>query len=467
MIHPLFLALALPLLAIVSLCLFWPLRGSKVEADRRQYDLAVYRDQLSEIERDQAQGLIPESQAEAARVEIRRRILRATGAGSVAPEGRSAGSARSLPGSAVAGLALGLPALAFMAYLSLGRPDLPSVPFANRTAPIAARSLPELQAQATALEAKLAQAPNDSDGWLRLGRLQGELGQIDRALRSMRRAHEEAPGDGRIQVELADLLTRSAGGVVTPEAKDLFGKSLAAAGGEDFADPRTVYFLGVAEAQGGDVPGAIARWRRLLARAPADAPWRSELAESIKVASTQAGIAPEAAEPVAGPAGPNAADVQAMAALSPAERAARIGGMVDGLEARLQDTPDDVDGWLRLARARTVLGQQDKAAAAYAKAAGLRPNDPAILAAWGNALVTKTHAPTGMPLVDDQAKAVFERLEKVAPADPQPAWFLGLAAIQHGDRKMALAYWRKLLELLPMDNPDRQSIQDLVDELGQ
>jgi cytochrome c-type biogenesis protein CcmH len=290
---------------------------------------------------------------------------------------------------------------------------------------------------------------------------------MDRAVGSLRRAREQAPQDDRVRVELADLLTSAAGGVVTPEAQKLFEESLAN-GGEDSADPRVVYFLGVADAQAGDPGAAIQRWKKLLARAPADAPWREQLVESIQVAAAQAGLDPGTlpATPVGGASGmPAAADVEAMAALTPAERDARIRAMVDGLDARLKDAPDDVEGWLRLGRARLVLGENERAAAAYEKAAALRPDDPAILAAWGNALITRSHEPTGLPLVDDRAKAVFERLDKLAPNDPQPAWFLGLAAAQAGDRAGAKAHWQALLDRLPPNHPDRAAIEQLVREL--
>jgi cytochrome c-type biogenesis protein CcmH len=474
MINPLFLVLALPVLAVVAVCMLWPLlRRRAPVADRAQHDLRVYRDQLAEVDRDQARGLIAEDQAEAARVEIRRRILRAAASGedarNVGPHGQALRPERaSRAGVWITGLAILLPLLAFFTYLGLGRPDLPSLPFAGRTdGQEMADEGPKLREMASSLEAQLARSPQDIDSWIRLGRTQAQLGEMDRAVGSLRRAREQAPQDDRVRVELADLLTSAAGGVVTPEAQKLFEESLAN-DGEDSADPRVVYFLGVADAQAGDPGAAIQRWKKLLARAPADAPWREQLAESIQVAAAQAGLDPETlpAAPDGGASGmPAAADVEAMAALTPAERDARIRAMVDGLDARLKDAPDDVEGWLRLGRARLVLGENERAAAAYEKAAALRPDDPAILAAWGNALITRSHEPTGLPLVDDRAKAVFERLDKLAPNDPQPAWFLGLAAAQAGDRAGAKAHWQALLDRLPPNHPDRAAIEQLVREL--
>ncbi|WP_051329132.1 c-type cytochrome biogenesis protein CcmI [Geminicoccus roseus] len=469
MMEPLFVLLALAILAVVALCVLWPLRGDAVPADRRQHDLLVYRDQLAEVDRDQARGLIAADQAEAARVEIRRRILRA--GTPAAPASPSPGHRPHRPGKGarliVGGLAAAVPAFALLTYLSLGRPDLPSLPFAARPeAPVADR-LPALREEAAALSARLEKAPQDVGGWLQLARLQAELGEMDQAVRTVRRARQQAPGDDQVVVELANLLTSAAGGMVTPEARELFEQSLAAAGSEDAADPRTVYFLGVADAQEGDLPAAIERWKRLLARAPAEAPWREQLAESIQVAAREAGmdVGDLGGGQATGPAMPSSEDVAAMAALTPEERADRIRSMVEGLDARLQEEPDDVDGWLRLGRARAVLGEQEEAVAAYEKAAALRPDDPAILAALGTVLITRTHEPTGLPLVDARAKAVFERLDRLAPTDPQPAWFLGLAAAQAGDRAAARAHWLELLDRLPADHPDRPAIEQLVAEL--
>jgi len=464
MIDTLFLLAAVPVLAVADLCLLWPLLARRGVAPRGRHDLAVYRDQLAEVDRDQARGLIPPDQAEAARVEIRRRILRASAAGEAGAQDPAAG--RRTPAAAIAALAALLPMLAFAAYLALGRPDLPSRPAGGAAGPLASgehRAL--LEKAAAELSDRLGQTSDDPDGWLELGRLQAELGRIDEAIGSLRRAREQAPDDPRLPVELADLLTRAAGGVVTPEAQELFRAALEAPGGEAAADPRAAYFVGVAEAQAGDVPGAIERWRRLLARAPADAPWRAQLVESIRVAAGQAGLdAGELGTPAASGM-PDAQAMAEMAELTPEERDQRIRSMVDGLEARLQAEPGDAEGWARLGRAREVLGEKGQAAAAYERAAALRPDDPAILSAWGNALISELHAPTGLPLVNDAAKVVFERLEKLVPDDPQPAWFLGLAAVQAGDRAEALAHWTDLLDRLPADHPDRAAIEQLVDEL--
>ncbi|HEX2526399.1 MAG TPA: c-type cytochrome biogenesis protein CcmI [Geminicoccus sp.] len=459
MVDPVFVILAILLVGMAVAFLIWPIWSSADIADRNAYDLSVYKDQLAEVDRDLARGLILPDQAEAARIEIRRRMLRAGGKEKVAPSHRPRRSRRLLFVAALA-----VPSVALLVYLSLGEPGLPSLPFAARPAPVQAEGgQPDIARMVASLEERLAREPGDLDGWLLLGRSRAVLGQVDGSIEAYRRARELAPEDDRARVGMADALTTAAGGVVTPDARALFEQSLAAAGSEEAADPGVLFYLGLADAQAGDLAGAIQRWSRLLARAPADAPWRAQLMESIERASAQSGIEPPAQPDAAGPtaSGPSAADVQAMAALSPEERNERIRSMVDGLDARLQDDPNDLEGWLRLGRARMVLGEKDRAAAAFEQASRLRPDDPQILADLGDALMTDLDEASGLPLVGPKARTVFERMAALAPDDPRPPWFLGLAAAQAGDRAKAASYWQSLLDRLPADHPDRAAIEEL------
>ena len=466
MIGTTFVVLAIVLLAVPALCLAWPLFRQAAPTDRAAFDLAVYRDQLAEIDRDQARGLIAADQAEAARIEVRRRIVRAVPASSEPLPNVPA--AKPLRRFGLGALAIGLPLLAGFTYLSLGRPDLPSTLVAagaQRTAPA---SNPALLASVAELEAALGRNPQDVAVLVRLGRARAALGQMDQAIAALRQARGLAPDDPRIQVELADVLTTAEGGVVTPEARDLFEASTKNTGEGQQQDPRAAYFLGVADAQAGDLISAIDRWRRLLATAPASAPWRQDLIESIEVAASQAGVAPNLpASPEPGTDFvPGEADVQAMAEMSPEERTSRIRGMVEGLDKRLQEDGSDTQAWLRLGRARLVLGERDKAIEAFERAAAQQPGDPEILMALGEASIAETHEPTGLPLVNDRAREVFRQMSVAAPDDPRPLWFLGLAYAQAGNRDEAVRQWKAMLTHMPADSPDRASIEELVRQLG-
>jgi cytochrome c-type biogenesis protein CcmH len=164
------------------------------------------------------------------------------------------------------------------------------------------------------------------------------------------------PDEPQLHAELGEVLVVAAGGTVTPAAEAEFAKS--------GNDPRARFYGAEAAVQRGDSAGAKTALQALLADAPADAPWRKVVTARL------AEIAPD--EPQAStkaPAGPNAQDIAAAQSMSPEERQAMIRGMVERLAARLEQQPNDKEGWSRLAHAYDVLGDAEKARAARARAA--------------------------------------------------------------------------------------------------
>jgi cytochrome c-type biogenesis protein CcmH len=164
-----------------------------------------------------------------------------------------------------------------------------------------------------------------------------------------------APKEPRLHAELGELLVLAAEGNVTAEAEAEFAKA-----GDD---PRARLYGAEAALQRGDREGAKATLRALLATAPAEAQWRKVVQERL------AEIAPGEQPPTAKGAGPTAKDVAAAQSMSPEERQAMIRSMVDRLAARLEQNPNDKDGWTRLAHAYDVLGESEKAEAARTRAA--------------------------------------------------------------------------------------------------
>src|SRR3954469_19247408 len=116
--------------AAAIFAVLWPLGHVRVTAAAGN-DIAVYRDQLAEIARDRAAGLIGEAEAEAARIEVSRRLLAAAQAGDAHAEPSSSLWRRRA--TALAALII-LPAGATAIYLTLGSPDLPGEPLAERLA---------------------------------------------------------------------------------------------------------------------------------------------------------------------------------------------------------------------------------------------------------------------------------------------------------------------------------------------
>lgn len=401
--------------------LLWPLLRMRLPArDRLSGELAIYRDQLAELERERAAGTLGPAEAAAARTEIERRMLAAGDA--------AAGNAKTAtPSDAVqkwlpSALSLFVPLLALGLYLQVGRPGLPAAPFADRgserPAPSRQMDVAGLLAEA---RARLAQDPNDAEALAALG----------------------------------EGLTLEAGGTVTQPALEALQRALPARPD----DARILYYLGLHEAQSGESKAAIARWRDLEAKSPPDAPWLPMLRAEIARVAKAAGIeVPQSTMPT-----PSREQQEAMAQLTPEQRQQTIRSMVEGLAARLADAPQDRAGWLRLANAWKVLGENANAADAYGRADTLAPVDARILADWAEAHVRQL-APGAVP--SPQAVAVLERLEKAEPRNALALFYLGVAAEAAGNKPAALQRWKTLLALLPADAPIRGMLEERIKAAG-
>lgn len=413
----------------------WPLIRPRADLRRRgEYDAAVYLDQLEELERDRARGLIDGAQAESARIEIERRLLAAGRAAGRADEADGKAAAAPKPVLAAVLIAL-LPLVALPLYLGLGNPDLPGQPFASRApaAPeggeIAERARQAVQAAAAEAEAN----PDDADAWLALGRLRLLAGDVEGAVTALERAGAVAgSARGDIASVRGEALTRSADGMVTPEARRAFEAAQAA----DPADPRAAYFLALADYQAGWLREALTAWSELAREAPAGAAWLRTVSARIEETARELGEDPTdwlpapamAAAPAnpgtAGPArGPSREDMAAAQEMSPEARQEMIRGMVEGLAARLEETPDDVEGWRRLARSREVLGEDEQAAEAYRRALELEPDHPETLLRGG------------------------------------------MAAAKVGDTGAARSRLTRLLGLIPPEHEAHQKVQEAIDRL--
>ena len=344
----LWLVLALMTAAAVFAVL-WPLaRGSRALAAGS--DLAVYRDQLAEIERDRAAERIAGSEAEAARLEVSRRLIAAADKASAEARESPPPPAWRRRAAAVAALTA-LPLGAVGLYLLLGSPQLPGEPLqARRELPPEHRSIAALIGQ---VEAHLARNPEDGKGWEVLAPIYMRLGRYDEAVKARRSALRLLGPTAARQSDLGEALVAEANGIVTQDAKDSFEQALAL----DANDVRARFFIGVAAEQDGRREEAAGIWRELIAKAPAGAPWVEFVRRSL------ARLENGTAQP-----GPSEQDMAAAAELTPQQRAQMVRNMVERLAERLKQDGSDVEGWLRLVRAYTVLGERDKARAAAADA---------------------------------------------------------------------------------------------------
>jgi cytochrome c-type biogenesis protein CcmH len=222
------------------------------------------------------------------------------------------------------------------------------------------------------LEAKLAKAPDDPEGWRMLGWAYLQAGRSGEAAHAYGRAAALDPRNAEYSSAEGEATVLAAGGEVTPAALAAFERAVSA----DPKDPRALYYLALAKDQKGDTDGAMRDWTALLASAPPDAPWAPQVRAFVeKVARERhidlAGRLPPAsaveAPPASAPDGPGPTPDQMAAAsrMSAGDQQAMIAGMVARLSDRLRANPRDLDGWRRLMRARMVLGQGEQAAQAY------------------------------------------------------------------------------------------------------
>lgn len=278
------LAVVLALMAAGAvIALGWPLLRRVADApSRAAFDRAVYRDQLTEIARDEERGLIGAEEARAARAEIERRALAVLDSDSADAAPRRSRAAHVI----AATLIVTLPALAGIAYLVLGQPQLAGQPFAQRpqapqAEPTAPPSPETLAAVGQMIEARLAERPDESQGWTLLIRLYRRMGREADATAAWQRAMQGAADDTRraaIAVAWGEALTGIEGGLIIPAARAAFDEALALSP----ADPAARFYRGLALAQAGDSAAALAVWRELELTAPADAPWLESLRENIK-----------------------------------------------------------------------------------------------------------------------------------------------------------------------------------------
>jgi cytochrome c-type biogenesis protein CcmH len=345
--------------AAAALAVIWPLVHNAADA-RSGSDVAVYRDQLDEIERDLASGHIARIEAEEARVEISRRLLAAADAARAASTASVAASAAWRRRIAAGAALLALPTLAGGLYLWLGSPELASAQQQMPPGVAAAQdSIDNLVAQA---EAHLQRNPDDGRGWEILAPVYMRLGRFSDAVTAWRNALQFLGESVDREADLGEALTAEANGVVTAEAKAAFVQAVA-------LDQTTVsarYYLGLAAEQDGRREEAAKMWRDLIAEAPAGAPWADTVRSAL--ARVEGGPAPSSGAPFTPrpdianqPAGPQSAMIQAM---------------VDRLAARLKQDGSDVDGWVRLVRSYKVLGDAEKAHAATAEARQALAGDP-------------------------------------------------------------------------------------------
>ena len=463
------------------------------------------------------------------------------------------------------GVAALIPVMAVPLYVSLGQPAAQDVPYASRTAELAqARQAQQsddgnLGQMADRLAARLESEPDDLEGWLLLARTYMSLQRFADATATFAKAGELDPNNPAIFSAMGEAIVFKSEGIVTPEAVAAFRRAVDAGGD----DPRSDFYLAEAEYQAGRRQAALDGLVALAQRAEPGAPWLSAVRNRVIAIADELGqdgesMVPAISEPPHGVAqsdgapGPTAEDVAAAQEMSPEERQAMVAmmvnnlaskleenpmdfqgwtrlirarsvmgnveqaqadldkalelfarapipraqliqlageldltapestsaapgptaedvaaaqemsdedrqamiqSMVDGLAARLEDDPNDLDGWMRLARSYNVLGRPDDSLDALQKASIAFPNDTNILLLQGRVIRSIDGTPTS-----DDSLAVMQQVLALDANNVEALWFLGLGALSDGDRDGAKAHFDRALAALPEGSEDRDAL---------
>ena len=209
-------------------------------------------------------------------------------------------------------------------------------------------------------------------------------GRFSESAAAYKRAFELDPQNTEIASDYAEALIYANRGQIDETAYTLLKDSLA----KSPNDPKIRYYIGLRKAQNDNPVGALQDWTDILAMSPGDAPWVPAVRKQIEAAFRNTGIDPATITPseqaleyaranginskTENAPGPSAADVEAASQMSAEDQSDMIRSMVNRLAERLENEPDDLEGWKRLARAYQVLGENEKADEARAKIKALQ-----------------------------------------------------------------------------------------------
>lgn len=302
---------------------------------------AHFKTHLFEIERDEDIGLLSASEAEAAKAELAREMVRLR-----SDTGDAEKASKTVPKAVFAFAALTIALASVGIYVTIGSPDISSTPLASREFP---QSQEFNVAQAVEkVEALLEQNPDDARGWSVIGPIYMQMGRYNEATTAFRRVLELLPPSADAETDLAEAIMMANDGVAEGEPLAL----LESAAARDPAHIRSRFYLAGEATRLGEFENAISQWQALLALGTGNEPWLEVVRNGIRVA--EAGLR---GEPVTAPG-------EATPAID-GDQADLIRNMVEGLSQRLLESGGTIDEWVRLVRSRLVLGETEQAQAAY------------------------------------------------------------------------------------------------------
>lgn len=329
------------------------------EPDVGGADAEVYKDQLEEVERDLKRGVLDKAEAEAARIEISRRLLKATDLDDGNGDRDTPSSLNKFRSATVLATAfVVVPAAALALYLSFGSPGIPDRPLSDRLSESVENQ--DVAILIARVEQALAENPDDARGWAVLAPIYARQGRLDESRNALEQLLRLEGDDSVILTELGELIVVQNQGLVTQEALARFESALQI----DPGFPKARYYSALALVQAGEQDQARSALLALRSDGGPDAPWMESVETLLNEMDSAAFLPP-----------PDAGSAQAISELTPEDQQAAIENMVAGLAARLQDSPEDLEGWSQLIRAYVVLEAPIQARSALAAALDHFEND--------------------------------------------------------------------------------------------
>ena len=237
------------------------------------------------------------------------------------------------------------------------------------------------------LRAAAEAAPDNAEAWQQLAFAYFTRNMFAEAAEAYDRATQAAPESAVLWSSLGEArVMASQDDPMPPAALDAFRRAISL----DPRDPRARYFMAVQKDLSNDHEGAIADWLALLSDTPPGAPWETDLIRTISQVGQREGtdLQPRidqalatrselpqmpAAPAMAGIPGPTAEQLAAASSIPPSQQQDMAEQMVSRLAARLEQNPQNVDGWIMLMRSYTTLGREDDARSALARGIAANP----------------------------------------------------------------------------------------------
>ncbi len=305
-------------------------RDADASVSRNALNVSIYRDQLRELDADLVSGNISRERYDEAKRDIERRLIEesaepATGAATAAPRSRRM--------AIVTGLLM--PLFAIGLYVVTGNPD--GLSPEKRALSKHDVSAQQIEGMVDKLAARLKERPEDTEGWVMLGRSYTVLGRHAEAVKAYETAVGRMPENAQLLADYAGALAMAQGGKLQGEPEKIIERALKI----DPDQPKVLAIAGTMAFEKNDFAGAIALWEKLQKHVPPDSEYARSLASGIAEARTRAKESgkhvPAAAAPVDAAAAQ--ASVSGTVQLAPALAAKVAPGDTVFIFARAADGP--------------------------------------------------------------------------------------------------------------------------------